>query len=159
MAWYDLLDKSLKALIETRKTRPERVFLVGVERQNHDRAALRDSLAELGELTTTAGNGAFTGANLAVTSAAGTFTADKINGYTVGVEIPVGAMTYGVNYSGVKYEGVSGKSATLGKVALAGRYGLSKNTFLYAGVSGSTGDLKDYISEERVVQAGLRMAW
>jgi GTP-binding protein HflX len=28
---------------------------VGVERQNHDRATLRDSLAELGELTTTAG--------------------------------------------------------------------------------------------------------
>jgi GTP-binding protein HflX len=45
----------LKALIENRNTRPERVFLVGVERQNHDRAALRDSLAELGELTTTAG--------------------------------------------------------------------------------------------------------
>jgi GTP-binding protein HflX len=45
----------LKALIENRSTRPERVFLVGVERQNHDRAALRDSLAELGELTTTAG--------------------------------------------------------------------------------------------------------
>jgi GTP-binding protein HflX len=45
----------LKSLIENRSTRPERVFLVGVERQNHDRAALRDSLAELGELTTTAG--------------------------------------------------------------------------------------------------------
>ena len=45
----------MKALIENRNTRPERVFLVGVERQNHDRAALRDSLAELGELTTTAG--------------------------------------------------------------------------------------------------------
>ncbi len=45
----------MKALIENRSTRPERVFLVGVERQNHDRAALRDSLAELGELTTTAG--------------------------------------------------------------------------------------------------------
>jgi GTP-binding protein HflX len=45
----------LKSLIENRNTRPERVFLVGVERQNHDRAALRDSLAELGELTTTAG--------------------------------------------------------------------------------------------------------
>ena len=28
---------------------------MGVERQNHDRAALRDSLAELGELTETAG--------------------------------------------------------------------------------------------------------
>ena len=45
----------MKSLIENRNTRPERVFLVGVERQNHDRAALRDSLAELGELTTTAG--------------------------------------------------------------------------------------------------------
>jgi GTP-binding protein HflX len=45
----------LKSLIENRNTRPERVFLVGVERQNHDRAALRDSLAELGELTETAG--------------------------------------------------------------------------------------------------------
>ena len=45
----------MKALIENRNTRPERVFLVGVERQNHDRAALRDSLAELGELTETAG--------------------------------------------------------------------------------------------------------
>ncbi|HEX7578333.1 MAG TPA: GTPase HflX, partial [Verrucomicrobiae bacterium] len=45
----------MKALIETRNTRTERVFLVGVERKNHDRAALRDSLAELGELTTTAG--------------------------------------------------------------------------------------------------------
>ena len=45
----------MKSLIENRNTRPERVFLVGVERQNHDRAALRDSLAELGELTETAG--------------------------------------------------------------------------------------------------------
>ena len=45
----------MKALVENRNTRPERVFLVGVERQNHDRAALRDSLAELGELTETAG--------------------------------------------------------------------------------------------------------
>ena len=45
----------MKSLIENRNTRPERVFLVGVERQNHDRAALRDSLDELGELTTTAG--------------------------------------------------------------------------------------------------------
>ena len=45
----------MKSLIENRNTRPERVFLVGVERQNHDRADLQDSLAELGELTTTAG--------------------------------------------------------------------------------------------------------
>ena len=47
--------RPLKALIENRNTRPERVFLVGVELKNRDRAALRDSLAELGELTATAG--------------------------------------------------------------------------------------------------------
>jgi GBP family porin len=111
------------------------------------------------DLTTTAGNGAFTGANLLVTSGAGTFTAAKTDGYTVGVEIPMGAMTWGINYSGVKYESAAGQDATLGKAAFAGRYGLSKSTFLYAGFSVSTGDLKDYITENRVIQAGLRMAW
>jgi len=45
----------LKALIETRKIRPERVFLVGVELKSRDRSAIRDSLAELGELAATAG--------------------------------------------------------------------------------------------------------
>ena len=111
------------------------------------------------ELTTTAGNGAFTGANLLVTDAAGAFTAAKIAGYTVGVEIPTGAMAWGINYSGVKYESVAGQTATLGKAAFTGRYSLSKSTFLYAGFHMSTGDLKDYIAEQRVVQAGLRMAW
>lgn len=111
------------------------------------------------DLATGAGNGSFIGANLIVTSGAGSFTADKINGYTLGVEIPSGPVTWGINYSGVKYEAPSGASATLGKAAFTGRYGLSKNTFLYAGFSVSTGDLKTYITEERVVQAGLRMAW
>ena len=45
----------MKALIETRKTRPERVFLVGVELKSRNRADTRDSLAELGELAVTAG--------------------------------------------------------------------------------------------------------
>jgi general bacterial porin, GBP family len=111
------------------------------------------------ELTTTAGNGAFTGTSLAVASGGGSFTASKINGYTLGVEIPVGALTWGINYSGVKYESASGQSATLGKGAVAARYGLSKNTYLYAGASFATGDLKDYISEQRVIQAGLRTAF
>ncbi|MEO8152028.1 MAG: porin [Rhizobacter sp.] len=111
------------------------------------------------ELTTTAGNGSFTGANLLVTDGAGTFTAAKIGGYTLGVEIPTGAMTWGINYSGVKYESVAGRTSTLGKAAFTGRYSLSKNTFLYAGFHMSTGDLKDYITEQRVIQAGLRMTW
>ena len=45
----------MKALIETRDTRTERVFLVGVELKARDGADVRDSLDELGELATTAG--------------------------------------------------------------------------------------------------------
>ncbi|MFZ0829290.1 MAG: GTPase HflX [Verrucomicrobiia bacterium] len=45
----------MKALIETSRRRPERVFLVGVELKSRNLAATRDSLAELGELATTAG--------------------------------------------------------------------------------------------------------
>jgi len=46
---------SLKALIETRNTRPERVFLVGAEFKSRRSLDTRDSLAELGELAATAG--------------------------------------------------------------------------------------------------------
>ena len=45
----------MKALIETRNTRSERVFLVGVEHKAHSGADVRESLAELGELAATAG--------------------------------------------------------------------------------------------------------
>jgi GTPase len=45
----------LKALVKTRKTRPDRVFLVGVELKSRNHADIRDSLAELGELAATAG--------------------------------------------------------------------------------------------------------
>jgi GTP-binding protein HflX len=45
----------LKALIETRNTRPERVFVVGAEFKSRHRADTRDSLAELAELAVTAG--------------------------------------------------------------------------------------------------------
>ena len=45
----------MKALIETRKKRPERVFLVGVELKSRNHVDMRDSLAELGELAVTAG--------------------------------------------------------------------------------------------------------
>ena len=45
----------MKALIETRNTRPERVFLVGAEFKSRNGTDTRDSLAELGELAMTAG--------------------------------------------------------------------------------------------------------
>ena len=45
----------MKALIETRKKRPERVFLVGVELKSRNHVDTSNSLAELGELAVTAG--------------------------------------------------------------------------------------------------------
>ena len=45
----------MKALIETKNTRTEKVFLVGVELKSRDRAELRESLDELAELAQTAG--------------------------------------------------------------------------------------------------------
>jgi len=45
----------LKALIETRTRRTERVFLIGVELKSRNGTGVRDSLDELGELATTAG--------------------------------------------------------------------------------------------------------
>jgi predicted porin len=111
------------------------------------------------DLVLGSGNGAFIGGNLVVTDAAGTFTANEINGYTVGVQVPVGLYTFGVNYTGVKYENAAGRDATLGKAAVMGWYAFSKNTFLYSGLSFSTGHLKEYISEQRVFQLGLRMGF
>src|SRR5262249_19502977 len=48
-------DVELKALIETSRRAPERVFLVGLELKSRDAWPLQDSLAELGELASTAG--------------------------------------------------------------------------------------------------------
>ena len=45
----------MKALVETRSTRPARVFLIGVERKAESALALRESLDELSQLATTAG--------------------------------------------------------------------------------------------------------
>jgi GTP-binding protein HflX len=45
----------LKALVQTRDTRTERVFLVGLELKSGDSAAVRESMDELAELAQTAG--------------------------------------------------------------------------------------------------------
>lgn len=45
----------MKALVETANKRTERVFLVGIELKGRSRWDVQDSLAELGELATTAG--------------------------------------------------------------------------------------------------------
>ncbi|MEK8047546.1 porin [Ideonella margarita] len=110
------------------------------------------------DLVTTSGNGAFTGSNLTVTGDV-TFAMDRTTGSTVGVEVPMGQWLFGANYTTVKYANAAGTSQTLGKAAAGARYGLSKNTFLYAAASVATGDLKDYISQKSVTQVGLRAAF
>jgi len=111
-------------------------------------------------LTTTSVNGAASGvSNLTVTGAT-TFTMNRTEGLTAGVEVPMGTATLlGANYSRVTYKAATGAEATLGKVALGARYGLSKNTFLYSSLSFATGDLKDRISQKTVAQVGLRTAF
>jgi GTP-binding protein HflX len=52
---YYIASRNLKALIETRNTRPEKVFLVGVEIKSRNGADTRELLAELSELAQTAG--------------------------------------------------------------------------------------------------------
>lgn len=111
------------------------------------------------DLDLASGNGAASGvSNLLLTTNA-VFSVSKFDGATVGAEIPVGAATIGVNYTRMRYEGSGGEKANLGKIALTGVYNLSKNTVLYAGGSIATGDLKDYISEKRVLQVGMRKAF
>jgi general bacterial porin, GBP family len=109
------------------------------------------------DLATGSGNGAFTGSTLLIQGKK-TFTADSIDGYTLGGEIPMGAFLWGANYTWVKYAG-GGEEQKLGKAALGVTYALSKRTFLYASGSTSTGDLKEYISQKTAVQAGLRTAF
>lgn len=109
------------------------------------------------ELTTAPGNTGALG-NLIVTGPT-TFTADGLDAYTVGVSMPLGNVLAGVNYTRTEYRGPAGQEATLGKAAIGARYNFSKNTFVYSSLSMATGDLKDYISQKRVVQVGVRTAF
>lgn len=111
-------------------------------------------------LATGSGNGAAASvSNLAVTADRALTLKDQ-DGYTFGAEVPTGKVTtLGVNYSTMKYKGTNGDSLSLGKMAVVGRYMLSKTSLLYAGVSFATGDLKSYISEKTVTQVGMRAAF
>jgi len=113
------------------------------------------------DLATGSVNGAASGVTNLLVTGDSTFTAHEIDGWTIGAEVPVStALVFGLNFTRMKYEAASGgANADLGKLALTARYGLSKNTFLYAGGSIATGELKEYISQKQVLQAGLRMAF
>ena len=111
------------------------------------------------KLTTGSGNGAASGVSNLVVTGPATFNMRETRGYTVGVEVPIGLTLLGVNHTLVRYESATGQSQDLGKFAVGARHALSKSTFLYGGASVATGDLKDYIAQKTVLQAGLRTAF
>jgi len=109
------------------------------------------------DLTTSSGNvGALS--NLLVTGPFA-FTAKDLNVYTAAISAPFGPVLLGANYTRTRYESAGGQSLALGKVGIGARYGLSSRTFLYAGLSRATDDLKDFISQEQVFQLGVRTAF
>ena len=121
---------------------------------------LLGGLQNVTDFTTTSGNGTAAGYLNTVTGPAGVFAFTKLTGYTLGVEVPVGAAdVVGVNYTLMTYESATGATANLGKIAGSVRHDLGKDTYLYAGVSTAVGDLKDHISEKTVVQLGFRTAF
>jgi predicted porin len=85
--------------------------------------------------------------------------ATQLKAYTIGGLMSLGAGTVALNYTRSKFEDAAGADRTLGRIGLAGTYGLSKLTTVYAGVGLSTGDLKDFINEKRIFQLGLRKAF
>jgi general bacterial porin, GBP family len=96
--------------------------------------------------------------NLVVTGAT-TFTATRLNAYTVGASMPFGAWLVGANYIRTKYESATGQTQTLGRIALGTTYALSKRSIIYGSIGTTTGDLKDYISQKNEFQLGLRHAF
>lgn len=120
---------------------------------------LLGGLQNVTDFTTTSVNGTAGGYLNTVTGPAGVLTFKKLTGYTLGAEVPVGAVdVIGVNYTLMTYANDS-SNANVGKIAVSLRHDLGKDTYVYTGVSTAVGDLKDYISEQTVVQVGLRTAF
>ena len=121
---------------------------------------LLGGLQNVTDFTTTSVNGTAGGYLNTVTGPNGTFAFTKLNGYTLGAEVPMGTVdVVGVNYTLMTYESATGVTANLGKIAASVRHDLGKDTYLYAGLSSAVGDLKDHISEKTVLQAGFRTAF
>lgn len=87
-----------------------------------------------------------------------TFVASKLEAWTAGVAVPLGALTLGGNYTHTTYSG-AGSEVGLGRIAAAVKYDLSRQTAVYGGVAFATDSLKEYIGEKRMVQVGMRKAF
>jgi general bacterial porin, GBP family len=78
---------------------------------------------------------------------------------TVGVSAPIGRFLVGVNFISTEFRGKAQASQRLGNFGIGGKYGLSKNVFLYAAASRLTGPLRSYIDEGRVFESGIRTSF
>jgi predicted porin len=119
---------------------------------------LLGGLQKNADLALGSGNGAFTGSSLVATSTTAT-TFNEVNAATIGVAIPWEKYLFGLNYTAAKYEGPVGTDQKLGRAGLGVKYGLTDKVFIYSSVAAATGDMKDYISEKTMVQAGLRFGF
>lgn len=103
------------------------------------------------------GNGAASNLSNLLVTGPFTLTATRSQGYTLGVEAPLGPLwLVGANYTIVAFKNAAGATLDLGKAAVGARYELSKRTHLYSSMSVATGDLRQYIDAQYVVQAGIR---
>jgi predicted porin len=103
--------------------------------------------------------------SLAIPGAPVGTVADELKAYTVGVAVPFGAATVGLNYTRAKYNtvlattGAAGADYTLGRIGVGATYSLSKLTTVYTTFSTVNGDLKERALEKQVFQVGLRKAF
>ncbi|MDM4765056.1 porin [Pelomonas sp. SE-A7] len=112
------------------------------------------------ELTTTAGNGVAGALSNLLVDGPVAFTATGLDGITVGLEQNLtGPWILGLNHTQVRYLGASGQRASYGKLAVSLVYRFSPRTLSYLGLGHSTGDLRSYVAQQQILQAGLRTAF
>ena len=82
--------------------------------------------------------------------------ATKNSAYSVGVEKNIDLFNVHAGYTAAKFSNTSGADRTISRYGVGAVYYLSKQTSIYGDIALAGGDLKDYVSEKRVYQLGLR---
>ena len=112
------------------------------------------------DLSSTSGNGDASGFNfvLPATASMPKFTATRFDGAILSAELPVGNSTFAAEYLRGKFSDAIGHATTLDRIGFGASYALSKRASLYTGLSFVTGDLKDYLAQSRILNAGISVS-
>lgn len=118
------------------------------------------TLQRVTDLTSTTNNGEAAGFTfgLPATGSSPRFTATNLDGALLSAEVPVGRVLLGAQYLVSKYS-VPGNSTKLKRLAFGATYALSRTTYLYTGMWLIKGDLKEYVTQSRVFNAGIRTSF